>query len=178
MCSYIWGAIADSKGRKPVLIISSILLGLTSAGFGFSVTFTMAVLLRFFVGLFNGIPGSIKAVLSESSDDKNQVKVLFHSLSLSLSLCLSICASGGWVCWWVCQSVCQWVCAAPYSPTFHSLCSSASPSPHFPSPSMQALSIAVFSTGWGMGMVMGPAVGGTYIHATQPIPQSPASHHD
>ena len=71
--SYIWGFVADIKGRKPVVIVSSILLGLAAGGFGFSVTFTMAVFLRFLVGLFNGIPGSMKAVLSESSDDKNQV---------------------------------------------------------------------------------------------------------
>ena len=52
--SYIWGILSDSWGRRPVLIISVILLGLSSLSFGFSVNFTMAVCMRFMVGLTNG----------------------------------------------------------------------------------------------------------------------------
>ena len=52
--SYIWGTIADRKGRKPVIIVSVILVGLTSAIFGFSVSYEMAVITRFLVGLTNG----------------------------------------------------------------------------------------------------------------------------
>jgi MFS family permease len=71
--SYVWGSIADNIGRKPVVVISILLTGLASGAFGFSVTFEMAVFLRFLVGLFNGIPGTAKAILSESSTNKNQV---------------------------------------------------------------------------------------------------------
>ena len=53
-CSYIWGILSDSWGRRPVLIISVILLGLSSLSFGFSVNFAMAVCMRFMVGLTNG----------------------------------------------------------------------------------------------------------------------------
>ena len=52
--SYVWGAVADRKGRKPVIITSCLLLGLFSAAFGFSVNFAMAVLFRLAVGLTNG----------------------------------------------------------------------------------------------------------------------------
>ena len=52
--SYIWGTIADRKGRKPVIIVSVILVGLTSAIFGFSVSYEMAIITRFLVGLTNG----------------------------------------------------------------------------------------------------------------------------
>ena len=46
--------LSDSWGRRPVLIISTILLGLSSLSFGFSVNFAMAVCTRFMVGLTNG----------------------------------------------------------------------------------------------------------------------------
>ena len=53
-CSYPWGALADRKGRKSVLIVSNVLMAVFSVAFGFSVNFPMAVLLRFFTGLSNG----------------------------------------------------------------------------------------------------------------------------
>ena len=52
--SYVWGALADKKGRKPVVIMSCLLIGLASAAFGFSVKLYMAIIFRFLVGLFNG----------------------------------------------------------------------------------------------------------------------------
>lgn len=70
--SYIWGSIADSKGRKPVLVVSNILLGLSSLAFGFSIHIAMAVAFRFSVGLTNGIVGTMKAVIAEASDDRTQ----------------------------------------------------------------------------------------------------------
>ena len=54
LCSYVWGAIADRKGRKPVLLVSILLTGISSLAFGFSVNFPMAVILRFLSGLANG----------------------------------------------------------------------------------------------------------------------------
>ena len=54
MPSYVWGAIADHKGRKPVLIVSLLLVGLSTAMFGFSVSFEMALIVRFLAGLFSG----------------------------------------------------------------------------------------------------------------------------
>ena len=68
---------------------SAILTGAASVAFGFSTTFAMAVILRFFVGFLNGTPlfsayntsllfsaqgivGTLKASLSESSDNTNQ----------------------------------------------------------------------------------------------------------
>ena len=53
-CSYTWGLVADLKGRKPILIASSILLGLSVAVFGFSTHFAAAIVARFVVGITNG----------------------------------------------------------------------------------------------------------------------------
>ena len=64
----------------------------------------------------------------------------------------------------VCVHVSRCVCVTMGVSLFSHLI--ALPPSSLPPPSllgaltMQALSIAVFSTGWGMGMVMGPAVGG------------------
>ena len=52
--SYVWGAIADSKGRKVVLITSGVLSGLSSGAFGLSTSYPMAIATRFLLGFFNG----------------------------------------------------------------------------------------------------------------------------
>ena len=52
--SYSWGIAADYKGRKPVIITSLLLLGVSTAFFGFSVHFAMAIIARFLVGITNG----------------------------------------------------------------------------------------------------------------------------
>lgn len=50
----MWGLLSDIWGKKRVLIISELLLGLSSLAFGYSVNIYMAVILRFLVGLSNG----------------------------------------------------------------------------------------------------------------------------
>ncbi len=55
-CSYLWGALADYKGRKPTIIASLLLIGLSAFVFGFSVNYGMAIAFRFAAGLFNGEP--------------------------------------------------------------------------------------------------------------------------
>jgi len=67
MGSYPWGKCADMYGRKFVLIWSLVGSGLGSIGFGFSNSFTMAVILRFLLGLVNSIIGTTKTVVSELS---------------------------------------------------------------------------------------------------------------
>ena len=57
--------MADQKGRKPVIIASSIILGLSAFVFGFSVHFAMAILTRFLVGAANGKSCNIYAGFSE-----------------------------------------------------------------------------------------------------------------
>jgi MFS family permease len=65
--SYAWGKFSDVYGRRTSLIISvgaSVLLSLL---FGFSPSFSMAVTVRFFLGLVNNIPTIVKTVISEMS---------------------------------------------------------------------------------------------------------------
>ncbi|XP_064400483.1 uncharacterized protein LOC135346700 isoform X4 [Halichondria panicea] len=70
--SYLWGALADYKGRKPTIIGSILLVGLSAFVFGFSVNYGMAIAFRFASGLCNGVIPISKAIVSEVSDDSNQ----------------------------------------------------------------------------------------------------------
>ena len=79
--SYVWGAVADRKGRKPVIITSCLLLGLFSAAFGFSVNFAMAVLFRLAVGLANGKHCDFRCI--------GPAFICIPFPILSLSVCLS-----------------------------------------------------------------------------------------
>ena len=98
--SYVWGAVADRKGRKPVIITSCLLLGLFSAAFGFSVNFAMAVLFRLAVGLTNGKQCDVKYV------GPTCTSIHFPSHIESVC-CLSVSPS---VCLLVCLSVCLFIC--------------------------------------------------------------------
>ena len=74
LSSYVWGAVADVKGRKPVVMLSCLLIGLFSAAFGFSIHLSMAIVFRFGVGLFNG-----KSWISFFFKYKFYSGILFHS---------------------------------------------------------------------------------------------------
>ena len=79
-CSYVWGAVADRKGRKPVIIASCLLLGLSSAAFGFSVHFAMAVVFRFGVGLMNGEEGMFQLMFCTAGQFPCLCVSVFHCL--------------------------------------------------------------------------------------------------
>ena len=52
-----WGIVADSYGRKPVILIGLATIAITSILFGLSLNFYMAIACRFILGLFNPIIG-------------------------------------------------------------------------------------------------------------------------
>ena len=60
-----WGRLADTYGRVFVLEVSLVASAITSIGFGFASTYTEALLWRSFMGVGNGITGTIKCLLSE-----------------------------------------------------------------------------------------------------------------
>ena len=114
-CSYVWGAVSDKKGRKPVVIISCLLIGVFSAAFGFSVELYMAIIFRFMTGLFNGekhtltcnmlaklvscsilgVVGTVKAIVSESSNNRTQaLGMTLIMCSFSLGLIIGPAVSG------------------------------------------------------------------------------------
>jgi len=70
--SYIWGRIADNIGRKKVLLVGCVSIATMSVLFGFSINFTMALLSRALLGLFNPIIGIAKTVISEICPTKHE----------------------------------------------------------------------------------------------------------
>lgn len=60
-----WGIAADTYGRRACLVISMINVGVLGLIFGFSTSFTMAVAMRFCIGLGNGFMGVCKTVVTE-----------------------------------------------------------------------------------------------------------------
>ena len=70
--SFLWGWLADKYGRKIILIISGTVLALATGCYGFSPTISIALIVRFLVGLFNGIVPTAKAAISDYSDDTTQ----------------------------------------------------------------------------------------------------------
>jgi MFS family permease len=76
--SVLWGNIADTYGRRLVLHVSLLLSCFFSVLFGFAPTFLAAVLIRFCLGLSNGIMLAIKTIVSEltGGDEKRQTRMM------------------------------------------------------------------------------------------------------
>jgi len=53
--SYFWGWLADKHNKKTILMYSGICMAFSTLFFGFSVTFYMAVMLKFLTGLTDGM---------------------------------------------------------------------------------------------------------------------------
>jgi len=65
LSSFEWGKAADRYGRAYVIEVSLLLSGAFSILFGLAPTFPMALLLRFLLGMCNGLIGPIKTMVSE-----------------------------------------------------------------------------------------------------------------
>jgi MFS family permease len=63
--SVLWGYIVDRYGRRYALFSSLLLSALFSLLFGFTKTFTGAIIFRFFLGCSNGIVATIKTTVSD-----------------------------------------------------------------------------------------------------------------
>jgi len=70
--SYIWGALSDRVGRRPVLLFGMFGTIISTASFGFSKSVWMALLTRGINGILNGNVGIIKTYLAEITDSSNQ----------------------------------------------------------------------------------------------------------
>ncbi|KDQ58164.1 hypothetical protein JAAARDRAFT_34978 [Jaapia argillacea MUCL 33604] len=69
---YPWARLSDSIGRKPVILVGTSGIAITSVMFGLSQTFTGVLLTRFLTGIFCGTIGAIHSVVGELSDSTNQ----------------------------------------------------------------------------------------------------------
>ncbi|KAH8824357.1 major facilitator superfamily domain-containing protein [Flagelloscypha sp. PMI_526] len=72
----IWQLASEKYGRRPVLIIAPLGLGLSMITFGLSNTFLGLVVTRTLQGTFNGDVGVTKTVLAEITDSSNRSDVM------------------------------------------------------------------------------------------------------
>ena len=72
--NYFWGWASDKVGRKPVILIGTMLTAACFVAFGFSRTLWQAILVQALMGLVNGNQGVVSTCLGEITDRSNQSK--------------------------------------------------------------------------------------------------------
>jgi MFS family permease len=84
LTSYGWGQLADTYGRRIVIITSLVLSAIFSIVFGLSTSFGMAFWWRFLLGASNGVAGISKAIVSETSHGDHTWETRGMSLSMGM----------------------------------------------------------------------------------------------
>ncbi|MBA0745257.1 hypothetical protein Gogos_007837, partial [Gossypium gossypioides] len=117
LTSLFWGVVADRYGRKPVILIGTFSVVVFNTLFGLSTNFWMALSMRFFLGCFNSLLGTIRD---------------FNTLPS----------------WLFFQAYASEVCREEYQP----------------------LALSVVSTSRGIGLIIGPAIGGFFAQPVEKYP--------
>jgi MFS family permease len=69
---YHWAKLSDIVGRRPVVLVGSIGMGVMTLLFGLSQNLTSVMITRSLNGLFAGNIAVVQSVLGEISDSSNQ----------------------------------------------------------------------------------------------------------
>lgn len=70
--NYYWGWLSDRIGRKPVILLGTILTAACLVAFGFCKTLWQAILVQAMMGMVNGNQGLVSTCLGEITDRTNQ----------------------------------------------------------------------------------------------------------
>ncbi|KAJ9635357.1 hypothetical protein H2199_008359 [Coniosporium tulheliwenetii] len=70
--NFFWGWLSDRVGRKPVILLGTVLTAACFIGLGFSTRLWHAILVQVCMGLVNGNQGIVSTILGEITDRSNQ----------------------------------------------------------------------------------------------------------
>ncbi|CAG7945655.1 unnamed protein product [Penicillium salamii] len=70
--NYFWGWLSDRIGRKPVILLDTLLTALCFVAFGFCRTLGQAIAVQALMGVVNGNQGLVSTCLGEITDRSNQ----------------------------------------------------------------------------------------------------------
>ena len=73
-----WGWLSDRIGRKPVVMLGTLLTALCFLAFGFCRTVWQAILVQVMMGIVNGNQGIVSTCLGEITDRSNQSKAFTY----------------------------------------------------------------------------------------------------
>ncbi|XP_052187635.1 probable peptide/nitrate transporter At3g43790 isoform X8 [Diospyros lotus] len=76
LTSVLWGILADRYGRKPIVLVGTLSVFIFNTLFGLSTNFWMALSMRFLLGCFNSLLGTIRAYASEICREEHQALAL------------------------------------------------------------------------------------------------------
>lgn len=76
--NFFWGWLSDRVGRKPVILLGTILTAACFVAFGFCRRLWQAILVQAMIGLVNGNQGLVSTCLGEITDRTNQSRVFTY----------------------------------------------------------------------------------------------------
>lgn len=76
--NFFWGWLSDRIGRKPVILIGTVLTAASVLAFGFCRTLWQAIVVQLVMGLVNGNQGVVSTCLGEITDRSNQSRAFLY----------------------------------------------------------------------------------------------------
>ncbi|EFE38319.1 hypothetical protein TRV_06975 [Trichophyton verrucosum HKI 0517] len=76
--NFFWGWLSDRIGRKPVMLLGTVLTAVCFLAFGFCKTLWQAIVAQLFMGLVNGNQGVVSTCLGEITDRSNQSRAFTY----------------------------------------------------------------------------------------------------
>ncbi|KAI9375844.1 major facilitator superfamily domain-containing protein [Aspergillus egyptiacus] len=76
--NYFWGWLSDRVGRKPIILLGTILTAVCFVAFGFSTTLYQAIAVQALMGVVNGNQGLVSTCLGEITDKSNQSRAFTY----------------------------------------------------------------------------------------------------